>query len=88
MDRLRIPPQAKRLTVDDFVEACRQEVWVPLSEEKLRSVATTVKDVTFRRYRVDSMALVRSRLFAASDTDHARRRWTRRTTTSRWLRVA
>ena len=45
------------------------------TEAKVRSVAATVEDVTFRRYRVNSSELLSSRLFAATDTDQERTRW-------------
>lgn len=63
------------ITIEDFLEACRVEVQVPLSEEMVRSVVATVEGVTFRRFRANSRALLNSNLFAASDTDRGRSRW-------------
>ena len=57
------------------MEACLDEVYVPVSEEQIRHVAAMVHSVGFRRYVVDSSALLGSLLFSASDTDRGRTRW-------------
>ena len=67
--------EERSITIEDFLATCKEEVFVPLSEEKLRSVTATASDVRFRRYMVNSENLLESMLFVASDTDHDRTRW-------------
>ena len=74
MNKLHVE-NAESITIDDFLEVCRQEINVPLSEGKCRSVTAALGDVTFCRYRVSSKDLLNSSLFAASDTDQKRSRW-------------
>ena len=63
------------LQVEEFLQACRDEVHVPVSETTIRERSRSAPDVRFRRFEVDSDALRRSCLFAASDTDAHRQRW-------------
>ena len=63
------------ISLDAYLATCRHEVQVPITKAKVREVAASIEDVTFRRFRADSKDLLDSRLFAASDTDRDRTRW-------------
>ena len=69
MQRLEVA-DAQAIDIDEFLATCRREVFVPITEEQVRG-----KRATFRRFVAESDALLRSRLYTASDTDHARTRW-------------
>jgi len=61
---------AELLDIEEFLETCRREVFVPITEEQVRAVPAS-----FRRFVADSRALLDSRLYVASDTDPNRERW-------------